>query len=174
MKSVRGIRLARRAPTIAPAEVPRIRSAPDKSMPFSVSPAIIPDSQASPTGPPPPRTNARSLLSLPLPLPMALTQIKRREARMRTATDIDFLSPIRSEGVKSTLGLPTLAVSCAVHGATAGLQSTGRAPSLPVPDRAGARRPRRESIARKAAIPFRMDCVLSRKPDTKNLLQEKT
>src|SRR5271165_2950998 len=101
MKFAGGIRLARRAPTIAPAEVPTIRSAPDKSTLFSISPAITPDSQASPTGPPPPRISARSLVSLLLPA--VRTQIKRREARIRTATDTDFLAQILSGAFKSII-----------------------------------------------------------------------
>src|ERR1700730_7191167 len=70
-----------------------IRSARDKSMPFSVSPAITPDSQASPTGPPPPRISAWSPVLLSPAVP---AQIKRREARIRTALDTDFMAQILS------------------------------------------------------------------------------
>src|SRR5579883_1661033 len=45
-------------PTTDPAEVPNIKSAPERSRPASASPASMPDSQAIPTGPPPPKTNA--------------------------------------------------------------------------------------------------------------------
>ncbi len=46
------------APAEAPAEVPRTRSASRRSTPASPRPARIPISQASPTMPPPPSTNA--------------------------------------------------------------------------------------------------------------------
>jgi hypothetical protein len=50
--------LARRAPTIARADVPIIRSARDRWTPSCARPAITPDCHASPTGSPPPRINA--------------------------------------------------------------------------------------------------------------------
>ncbi len=42
-----------------PAEVPRMKSASERSSPASANPARIPDSHATKTGPPPPNTSAR-------------------------------------------------------------------------------------------------------------------
>src|SRR5262249_45206158 len=51
--------IANWAPTKAPAEVPRVKSARARSTPPAASPASSPASQAIPSGPPPPNPSAR-------------------------------------------------------------------------------------------------------------------
>src|SRR6516165_8767820 len=58
-------RSANCAPTIAPAEVPMINEASPRSISRSISPAIRPDCQVLPTGPPAPSTSARERRSPP-------------------------------------------------------------------------------------------------------------